>query len=51
MLYKVYRKPDKTTENIIMDDLSNEEDYDFNNRNYGRKLTCLWVFGMCQRRK
>jgi len=30
---------DKTTENINIEDLSDKEDYDFNNRNYGKKIT------------
>ncbi|CAI6347547.1 unnamed protein product [Macrosiphum euphorbiae] len=40
---------DITTENVDVDELSDEEEPDFNNRNYGKKLTGPWVFGMCQK--
>ena len=39
---------DIATENVDVDELSDEEEPDFNNRNYGKKLTGPWVFGMCQ---
>ena len=29
--------------------MSDEEEPDFNNINYGKKLTGPWVFGMCQK--
>lgn len=42
---------DIDTKNVDIDDLSDEEEPDFNNRNYGKKLTGPWVFGMCQKDK
>lgn len=40
---------DITTENVDVDELSDEEELDFSNRNYGKKLTGPRVFGMCQK--
>jgi len=40
---------DIATENVDADELRDEEEPDFNNRNYGKKLTGAWVFGMCQK--
>jgi len=38
---------DIAIENVDVDELTDEEEPDFNNRNYGKKLTGLWVFGIC----
>jgi len=40
---------DIATENVDVNEVSDEEEPDFNNRNYGKKLTGPWVFGMCQK--
>jgi len=43
---------DIATENVDVDELSDEEEPDFNNRNYrnyDKKLTGPWVFGICQK--
>jgi len=42
---------DIAIENVDVDELSDEEEPDFNNRNYGKKLTGPWVFGMWQKDK
>ena len=40
---------DIVTENVDVNELSDGEEPDFSNRNYGKKLTGPWVFGMCQK--
>ncbi|KAL4090623.1 hypothetical protein QTP88_025422 [Uroleucon formosanum] len=40
---------DIATENVDVEELSDEEEPDFNNRNYDKKLSGPWVFGMCQK--
>jgi len=55
MSYAVYHTStqllgaDIVTENVDVNELSDEEEPDFSNRNYGKKLTGPWVFGMCQK--
>jgi len=40
---------DIATENVDMNEVSDEEEPDFSNRNYGKKFTGPLVFGMCQK--
>lgn len=40
---------ENSPENVDVDGLSDVEEPDFNNRNYGKKVTGPWVFGMCQK--
>lgn len=42
---------DIATENVNVNEVSEEEEPDIKNLNYGKKLTGPWAFGMCQKKR